>query len=209
MNKVETYTQLAINIANDNSHGYSQVHRWNNPDFDCSSLVIYCVEKSGIPVKTKGATYTGNMLNVFKKCGFKDVTSKVNLKTGSGLKRGDILLNPSHHTEIYIGNGKNVGAHIDEKGGVTGTKIGDNTGKEICTNNYYNYPWKYVLRYAESEGSTMTTTDITSKTLTGDEIITTLAKEVINGKYGSGETRKKKLGKMYSLVQSKVNELLK
>lgn len=209
MSKVETYTQLAINIANDNSHGYSQVHRWNNPDFDCSSLVIYCVEKSGIPVKTKGATYTGNMLNVFKKCGFKDVTSKINLKTGSGLKRGDILLNPSHHTEIYIGNGKNVGAHIDEKGGVTGAKVGDNTGKEICTNNYYNYPWKYVLRYEESEGSTMTTTDITSKTLTGDEIITTLAKEVIKGKYGSGNTRKKKLGKLYSLVQSKVNELLK
>lgn len=209
MSKVETYTQLAINIANDNSHGYSQVHRWNNPDFDCSSLVIYCVEKSGIPVKTKGATYTGNMLSVFKKCGFKDVTSKVNLKTGAGLKRGDILLNASHHTEIYIGNGKNVGAHIDEKGGVKGSQVGDNTGKEICTNNYYNYPWTNVLRYEESEGSNMTTTDITSKTLTGDEIITTLAKEVIKGKYGSGDTRKKKLGKLYTLVQSKVNELLK
>lgn len=209
MTKVETYTQLAINIANDDSHGYSQVHRWNNPDFDCSSLVIYCVEKSGIPVKTNGATYTGNMLNVFKKCGFKDVTSRVNLKTGSGLKRGDILLNTSHHTEIYIGNGKNVGAHIDEKGGVTGTKVGDNTDKEICTNNYYNYPWNYVLRYEESEGSTMTNTDITSRVLTGDEIITTLAKEVIDGKYGSGETREKKLGKLYNIVQTKVNELLK
>lgn len=35
-----------------------------------------------------------------------------------------------------------------------------------------------------------------------------LAKEVIQGKYGNGEERKKKLGYLYNDVQNKVNELL-
>ena len=149
MSKVEKYTQQAINIANDNRHGYSQYNRWGKPDYDCSSLVVTVVQNSGIPVKTNGATYTGNMYSVFLKCGFKDVTNSVNLRTGQGLKRGDVLLNTKHHTEIYIGNGKNVGARISEKGTIYGN-AGDQTGQEIRTHSYYNYPWNYVLRYPES-----------------------------------------------------------
>jgi len=40
-----------------------------------------------------------------------------------------------------------------------------------------------------------------------DEILR-LANEVISGKYGNGEARKKALGKKYSAVQAKVNELM-
>ena len=101
-NKVEQFTQQAINIANDNKHGYSQYNRWGNPDYDCSGLVIAVVQNTGIPVKTNGATYTGNMYQAFLMAGFKDVTKSINLRTGQGLIRGDILLNPKHHTEIYI-----------------------------------------------------------------------------------------------------------
>ena len=62
MSKVEAYVEKALSIANDNTHGYSQVNRWGK-DYDCSSLVITVVENAGIPVKSKvGATYTGNML---------------------------------------------------------------------------------------------------------------------------------------------------
>lgn len=35
-----------------------------------------------------------------------------------------------------------------------------------------------------------------------------LARDCINGKYGSGEARKKALGNLYSIVQKRVNELL-
>ena len=94
--KVEQYTQQAINIANDNRHGYSQYNRWGNPDYDCSGLVIAVVQNTGIPVKTNGATYTGNMYQSFLMSGFKDITKSINLRTGQGLKRGDILLNPKH-----------------------------------------------------------------------------------------------------------------
>lgn len=193
MSKVENYTQQAINIANDNRHGYSQYNRWGIPDYDCSSLVITVVQKSGIPVKTKGATYTGNMYSVFLRCGFKDVTNSVNLRTGQGLKRGDILLNTNHHTEIYIGNGKNVGARISELGTIYG-KAGDQTGQEIRTHSYYNYPWNYVLRYPESYTHTV------------DNSVTLFAKEVINGKYGNGNARKENI---YKTVQDEVNNILK
>lgn len=199
MSKIETYVQNAINIANDNTHGYSQVNRWGK-DYDCSSLVITVVENAGIPVKSKGgATYTGNMLSAFKRCGFTDVTTRVNLATGAGLIRGDILLNRTHHTEIYIGNGRNVGAHSSETGGVTG-QTGDQTGKEICTNAYYNYPWTNVLRYTEESATA------------GKKDVDTIAREIIAGKWGNGDDRKKRLtaaGYDPAEVQTRVNAILK
>ena len=149
MSKVENYTQQAINIANDKKYGYSQYRRWGDPDYDCSSLVITVVQNSGVPVKTNGATYTGNMYNAFIRSGFKDVTHTTNLTTGQGLKRGDILLNIVNHTEIYIGNGQNVGARGSETNTIHGVG-GDQTGQEIGIGNYYDYPWNYVLRYNET-----------------------------------------------------------
>lgn len=129
MNKVEKYVNKAIEIANNNKHGYSQINRWGNPDYDCSGLVITVVENSGIKVKKYGASYTGNMYNSFLKAGFKDVTRTVNLKSGKGLQKGDILLRPNSHVEIYIGNNLNVGARISEIGKTYG-KAGDQTGKK-------------------------------------------------------------------------------
>ena len=116
--------------------------------------MIQAWEIAGVPVKTRGATYTGNMLSVFKACGFKDVTASVNLATGSGLARGDVLLNTVHHTAMYIGGGKEVEASINERGTATGGTPGDQTGREFLVRDYRNYPWNYVLRYvgAESDG---------------------------------------------------------
>ena len=45
----------AIQIAEDNSHGYSQANRWG-PDYDCSSMVCQVFEDAGIPLKTCGGT---------------------------------------------------------------------------------------------------------------------------------------------------------
>lgn len=150
MSKVENYTKWIETIADDDKHGYSQYSRWGQPDtlsdFDCSSLIISSLEANGIPAKTKGATYTGNMLPVLLALGFRDIISEINLKNGSGLKRGDILLNTSHHVEVYLGSGKVCGAKISETGKIYG-KAGDQTGREICRSNYYNYPWNHVLRY--------------------------------------------------------------
>ena len=66
--------------------------------------------------------------------------------SASQLQRGDILLNISSHTEIYLGENMNVGAHINEFGGITGGQPGDQTGNEISESGYYSFPWDGVLR---------------------------------------------------------------
>ena len=147
-NIIENATRFIIGIAQDDSHGYDQIYRWNERgDYDCSSLVITSWQQAGVPVKTKGATYTGNMYDVFLKCGFKDVTSSVNLSNGAGMKRGDVLLNHVHHVAMFIGNGQECEASINERGGATGGTPGDQTGQEIKIRSYRNYPWNVVLRY--------------------------------------------------------------
>ena len=149
---IESACAWAVGIANDNSHGYSQINRWG-PDYDCSSLVISAYERAGLKVKEAGATFTGNMRQAFKKCGFQDIKYSKNI----ALRRGDVLLNEIHHTCLYLGEDKIVQASCSETGGTTG-KPGDQTGKEIAVGKFYNYSkgWDYVLRYEEQqEGETV------------------------------------------------------
>ena len=79
------------------------------------------------------------------------------------MKRGDVIINTMHHTVMYIGNGRIVGARINENGKVSGGKTGDQTGSEIMVQNYYvyQYGWDCVLRYAESNSDV----DFSSETI--------------------------------------------
>lgn len=171
MTKTEKATRYMESIAKDDSHGYDQIHRMGPYDFDCSGLNISGWVKAGVPVNkavkktvtvngnqktvtTPGATYTGNIRNAYLAHGFSDVTNSIDLKTGRGLKRGDVLLREGHHVAQYCGNGKEVEASINEKGKTTGGKPGDQTGREILIRNYRNYPWNVVLRYNDSSKTT-------------------------------------------------------
>ena len=129
--------------ANDNAHGYAQDNRWG-PDYDCSSFVITALRQAGFDLQ---ATYTGDMRKELLAAGFEDVTERVNLSTGAGVQRGDVLLNDRSHTALVLGGGKIVQAAINEKGTITGGQTGDQTGREIYIRSYYNYPWNVVLRY--------------------------------------------------------------
>lgn len=199
VSKVEKAIQQMEAWATNDSHGYDQKWRWGERgDFDCSAAVIQAWESAGVPVKTNGATYTGNMLGVFKKTGFKDVTSQINLATGAGLIRGDVLLNSGHHAAMYCGNGKEVEASINENGTITGGTPGDQTGKEFLIRAYRNYPWTNVLRYAETAAA-------------GGKSIDEVAQEVIKGNWGNGNARREALaaaGYDYATVQARVNEIL-
>ena len=148
---IEKAVTWALQIAQDPVHGYDQTRRWG-PDYDCSSLMISAWQQAGVPVKDAGATYTGNMFRAFLRCGFEDVTAEINLNTGAGLQRGDVLLNIQHHTAMSIGSGQIVHASINEAGRAIGGKTGDQTGREICVRSYYKYSkgWDKVLRYVGS-----------------------------------------------------------
>ena len=143
--KIEAATTWMEDLAADNSHGYSQASRWG-PDYDCSSAVIQAWEQAGVPVKTMGASFTGNMRSVFLRCGFKDVTTGVNLGNGSGLKRGDVLINEAEHAAMATGMGRVVHARSSEGN----TQPGDQSGNEIRVQGYWDYPWDCVLRYPEA-----------------------------------------------------------
>lgn len=166
MSKIEQATAWMEAVANDPKYGYDQAYRWGERgDYDCSSLCITADEKAGIPVKSAGATYTGNMYAAYTKCGYKNVTSQINMQTGSGLQRGDILLNTVNHVARYVGNGKLVQASINELGRVTGGQPGDQKQLkglkgEINISPYYNYPWNYVLRYMETDDIEMAAVNV-------------------------------------------------
>jgi len=137
---IERYVSWALNVANDDSHGYSQGTRWG-PDYDCSSLVCAALLAAGLP--DSGASWTGNMKSCLKKIGF------VWHKGTKGIQWGDIMLvhnSTRQHTEIYLGGGLLVGAHSSETGGIYG-EPGDQTGGEISVTSYYNAPWQGYLRF--------------------------------------------------------------
>lgn len=147
MTIIESAVQWAIDTANSNRSGYSQVSRWGNPDYDCSSFVITAFQQAGLKLREAGASYTGNMRSAFIACGFVDVTNSVGLSSGYGIQAGDVLLNYSAHACLAIGNGKVANCRTDE-GNPQG---GDQSGNEIRIQNYWNFPWNCILRYKGKE----------------------------------------------------------
>lgn len=170
--KAQKMVNEAVSIAKDDSHGYSQdmIGRWNNPDFDCSSLMYWCANKAGYKVTLgpSGTHYTGTMLADFKKAGFTALRFDGNL---SDLDPGDIMLNVQNHTEMYIGNGKFVGAHSSEHGTAYG-KPGDQTGNEISIVKAYvpSCGWDYVLVPPKESATTATKATNTAMRLYGIDV---------------------------------------
>ena len=185
MGKIDKAVKFMIDTANDNSHGYDQANR-NGPDYDCSSLVATALNKAGFNVSPY--SWTGNLERQLTKCGFKSCRSP--------WRAGDIHLNRKYHVCMSIDSKRIAQASINEKGTATGGKRGDQTGNEINIKPYYEYSkgWDVHLRYVDD------------KKKTNQEI----AKEVIQGKWGNGEERKKKLteaGYNYNTIQKLVMRL--
>lgn len=138
---VEHAVQWMIKVADDNTHGYSQASRTFNPDIDCSSFVYYALLNNGWTADQLGGTYpftTHYMESILGKCGWKGYAFNGDPAT---LKRGDIMLNPQTHTEMYIGDGKTVGAHSNYDG-----RTGDSSGREVSVVTM-SKNWQRFLRY--------------------------------------------------------------
>jgi hypothetical protein len=80
-----------------------------------------------------------------------------------------------------------------------------------CPGAYLKSKMDYIVTEANkinnAKKKTTTTTKPTTSS-TSNKSIDTLAKEVLQGKYGNGDARKKALGSLYSKVQARVNEIL-
>lgn len=162
MKSIDEAASIATRYALDDSHGYAQDKR-NGPDYDCSSLMGQVLREAGFDVHF---TWTGNMEQDLLANGFKKLS--VNLATSAELKRGDILLyhnsiSGNGHTAMYVGDGKIVHASSNEFGGISGGQEGDQTGKEICVTNYFNFPWSGVFRYAGEQDKEVNVTYYTVK----------------------------------------------
>ena len=73
---------------------------------------------------------------MFLKNGFKDITASVNRGTGTGLKRGDVLLNEAHHVAMYCGSGKEVEASLSR---------GEYPGSLVCKIELYHFGMIWVI----------------------------------------------------------------
>lgn len=135
MSKIENAVAWAEQIAADDRHGYSQLHR-NDPDYDCSSFVGTALAKAGFPVSQYSTTR--NLGAQLEKAGF--------VKAEKPWRRGDIHLAAGHHVTMSVDANRIVHASQSENGGIDG-QTGDQTGKEICVRSYYDLPYENIVHY--------------------------------------------------------------
>lgn len=172
-NIIDDAVEFAVNIANDDTHGYSQrirsLYNITNPkSYDCSSLCCtayyYAFIKNGLTKQARylqeHCSYTGNMLNMLN-VGFEVVAR--NQTAHAKMIKGDLELNTTHHVAMAID--KNNIVHARSSEGTTDTK--DNSGNEIRTQPWYLYNvnkggWTHRLRFTgkgiDFSGLTGTTT---------------------------------------------------
>jgi len=125
--KMKKLLNEAVRIANDDRYLYSQAKRYEEFYYDCSSLVFRLYKKYfGITVPTTTSGY-GTQYRVGRDGEVK-------------LQPGDVLWtdSPHGHVEIYIGNGKRVGAHTDSYPAKDQISIKD------YQKGYYKYVYRFI-----------------------------------------------------------------
>jgi len=155
-------------------HGYSQISRLGDGtsetidlgdgvtveiaggDRDCSSMVVTALKAVGVDVR--GASYTGNLLNICNTGLFKaHRRSNGACVDGYSARRGDIYLNVTHHTAVcrygaYEEGGDTLMQFSGSEHGTIDGAEGDQTGRESNIKPYYDYPWDYTLSWT-SDGA--------------------------------------------------------
>lgn len=144
-----TAVQWAEYIAQNDDHGYNDGYfsRWGPTDYSNITFVVTAFDRAGLSLKKDGAKEVGDLYDACMLNGFMDVKDEVS--SVRDLKTGDLLvkLGSDARLEIYCGDNKMVGAVCDERGRQKHGESGDQTGQEICIENYANKGWDHVLRY--------------------------------------------------------------
>ena len=131
--KASNWTKNLINNSSQKNNFIKQIQSTTeNKDL---LLVKNAYNTSGISIDTANTT---DPATVLKNAGFKEVTTQVNLTTGEGIKRGDILMNSTSeqtHLEIATSSSNIVGITSDSS-----------TNIDIKSKKYQNLNWTKVLR---------------------------------------------------------------
>jgi hypothetical protein len=143
---VDKAVNFAMDIANDDSHGYSNAKECSGPGtYNCIGLVMRSYQAAGYDM---GFCWIGKMPERLMSYGFVDVTDSVDLRTGAGAQKGDVfwMMHPGNehgHTEILGDDNVLIGA----RGLGHNDKIpGDQDGSEISVIPYTNLGWQRVYR---------------------------------------------------------------
>lgn len=173
-------------------------------DHWCDCFVSACAIKAGAVDIIGTEVGCEKHIEIFKKKGIWIEDGSVKPKVGD-----IILFNWDDSTQGNDGFADHIG-FVEQQYGNTIVCIEGNLDASVARRTI-NVGWGYIRgfarpKYAASTASTTTTTTVKKKTV--DQI----AKEVIQGAWGSGAIRKNaliKAGYDYDKVQAKVNELLK
>lgn len=156
-----------------------------------------------------GSTWKGKSVNMLTKEEYKvgTMTSirdnfRVYDSMEDGVKGYFDFINTRRYSNLKgVKNPEEYALRIKFDGYATSSEYVDNIMRVIYENK--------LTRFDRNGDDNMKKEELTDKILTGDEIIDILAKRTINGDYGKGNARRKKLGKLYSVVQNRVNEIVK
>ena len=169
--RVESAVQWAIEIAKDDTHGYSQgaenatpSHPYTGsregPDYDCSSLVYHAFNQAGFNIidnwhrnpkymsRYNGRQYSGDADTIWDDLSIDGGWAKYSwAEVADNLQRGDILCRPQFHVAIYIGDGMTVEARgVNNPTGMGRYETGDQGG-EIDFYPAQGRGWTEVYRY--------------------------------------------------------------
>ena len=154
-----------------------------------------------------GSTWKGKSVNMITKEEYKvgTMTSirdnfRVYDSMEDGVKGYFDFINTSRYSNLKgVKSPEEYALRIKFDGYATSSRYVDNIMRVIHDNK--------LTRFDRNGDGNMKKEELTGKILTGDEIIDILARRTIIGDYGTGEERRKKLGKLYSVVQKRVNEM--
>ena len=154
-----------------------------------------------------GSSWKGKSVNMTTKEEYK-VGTMTNIRDNfrvfddfdDGIRGYFEFINTSRYANLKgVKNPEEYVRRLKADGYATSSKYVDNIMRVIRDNK--------LTRFDGNGDGDMKKEELTGKVLSGKEIIDILARRVIDGDYGVGADRKKKLGDLYPIVQKRVNEL--
>nr|DAQ04541.1 MAG TPA: peptidoglycan hydrolase [Caudoviricetes sp.] len=232
--KIERAWEIVRDICNDPNVGYSQTYRQGKTVngityYDCSSLISYALYKSGI-LKSNPWFTTRNERVILIENGFTEYDADI------AWRNGDILWRSGHTEMVYnAANYITMGAHTSNTSLKNQVSINTFSGKGkwdflyryekegeqemqlrvgghkvntiLAGHEFTDSDAAYIKTVLESIGFDVVFYEETDE----KKPIEDIAREVLAGLWGNGDTRKARLeaaGYDYAEIQRKVNELL-